>query len=189
MITRILPILLLLISLGLFFGYINPTYTTKILPLQAEIKQYDSTLAAAADFNKKEAELATDRSAIPADAIHRLGTYLPDGVDNVQLILDLNALAAKSGVQLSNFDIKGNILPTTADETKANATLPLESGSKQIDSIDLSVKAVGTYSAFRTFLDGIEKSLRPMDLVQMNLTSTATGVYSYDMTFRIYWLH
>lgn len=185
MIGRILPVLLIVISLGLFFGYINPTYTQKVLPLRAEIKQYDNALAAAKDFHEKEAQLATERSAIPADAITRLEAFLPDGVDNVQLILDLNALAAKSGVQLSNFDIKGELRP----ESSSTGMLALESGSKRVDAIELSAKAVGSYSAFRLFLSGLERSLRPMDVVQMDLSAAASGVYTYNMTIRIYWLH
>lgn len=188
MIGRLLPIILIILSIGLFVAFINPTYTGKIVPLQAQIKQYDSALAAAADFNKKEAQLATERNAIPADAINRLESYLPDGVDNVQLILDLNALAAKSGVLLSNFEIKQTALDQNSVAAESNA-LPLTIGSKQVDSLDLSVKATGTYGAFRTFLGGVEKSLRPMDLSQMSLTVSQTGVYTYDMTFRIYWLH
>ncbi len=183
-----MPIVLILLAIGIFVGYINPIYTGKILPLQAQIKQYNSTLAAAADFNKKEAELATARNAIPADAIARLEAYLPDGVDNVQLILDLNALAAKSGVQLSNFDVKSSAAVTSATNQSTGA-VPLDSASKPTDSIDVTVSATGTYSAFRAFLDGIERSLRPMDVIQLSLTDSATGVYTYSLTFRIYWMH
>ncbi|MDB5195435.1 MAG: hypothetical protein JWO84_619 [Parcubacteria group bacterium] len=183
-----MPIVLILLALGIFVGYINPTYTGKILPLQAQIKQYNSTLAAANDFNKKEAELATARNAIPADAISHLQAYLPDGVDNVQLILDLNALAAKSGVLLSNFDIKSSASTNSGVDQSAGA-LPLDPSAKPTDAIDVSVAATATYGAFRTFLDGVERSLRPMDVVQMTLNDSTTGVYTYNLTFRIYWLH
>lgn len=186
MIGRLLPVFLILIAIGIFAGYINPTYTGTILPLEAEIAQYNSTLSAAADFNKKEAQLAADRAAIPADSITRLEAFLPDGVDNVQLILDLNALAARSGVQLSNFSIKDS---AASNGITSGGNLPLESGAKATDSLDLSVTAVGTYSAFRTFLAGAELSLRPLDVVQLTVTPSATGVYTYNMTFRIYWLH
>lgn len=185
MISRVLPIVLILIAIGLFAGYINPVYATKIIPLKAEIQQYDSTLAAAADFNKKEAQLATERNSIPTESIQRLETYLPDGVDNVQLILDLNALAAKSGMQLSNFDIQNS----AASSNASSGALPLQAGGRTIDSLDLTVKATGSYSAFRTFLAGLEQSLRPMDIVQMTLSDSQTGVYTYNITFRIYWLH
>lgn len=185
MITRVMPIFIVLISLGLFFGYVQPMYSKEIVPLQGKIKQANSTLAAAKDFKQKEEELAKQRNAIPPESIQRLETYLPDGVDNVQLILDLNALAAKSGVQLSNFDIKSG----ATSDTPGGGELPLQAGNQKVDSLELSVKAVGTYNAFRTFLSGIEKSLRPMDLVQLNVQTSQTGVYSYDMTLRIYWLH
>ncbi|MGE5541061.1 MAG: hypothetical protein ACM3TU_02130 [Bacillota bacterium] len=188
MIGRILPIVLILVSLGLFAGYISPTYNGKIVPLQQQITQFNRTLVAAADFNQKEAQLASDRSAIPSDALKRLESYLPDGVDNVQLILDLNALAARSGVQLSNFDIDTKSSTEGTDQS-SNGQLPLESGAKPTDSLDLTVKATGTYGAFRTFLGGVEKSLRPLDLVQMSLNDSESGVYTYELTFRIYWLH
>jgi hypothetical protein len=183
MITRILPILFIVIAVGLFFVYINPVYTKKVLPLRQEIQAYNATLAAAADFNNKEAQLARDRSSIPADSITKLEAYLPDGVDNVQLILDLNALAARSGVQLSNFNIR-----SAGSDNMSGNELVSGGGGKAVESLDLTVKAVGTYNGFRTFLSGVERSLRPLDLVQMTLSDSATGVYSYDMTFRIYWL-
>jgi hypothetical protein len=188
MIGRILPVVLIVLALLIFVGYINPTYTKVILPLEAQIKQYDSTLAAANDFNQKEAELASARSAIPADSIARLQAYLPDGVDNVQLILDLNALAAKTGITLSNFTITSTNGSGPAPDQSAGA-LPLSAGGQPTDSIDVTVTAAGTYSAFRTFLDGIEQSLRPLDLMQMTLTDSANGIYTYNFTFRIYWLH
>jgi hypothetical protein len=188
MIGRILPVILLLIALGIFVGYINPAYTKGILPLQSQIRAYDSTLAAAADFNRKEATLASERNAIPADSIARLYAFLPDGVDNVQLILDLNALAARSGIKLSNFDIKTNS-PSSPGSNQSAGALPLQSGAKATEFLDVTVKATGTYGAFRTFLHGVELSLRPLDLVQMSLGTSANGVYTYDLTFRIYWLH
>lgn len=189
MIGRILPIIIILISIGLFVMLINPIYTQEILPLQAQVKQYDSALKAAADFNQREIALANERNVIPADSINRLETYLPDGVDNVQLILDLNALAARSGVQLSNFDIRDGAAPAASATTQSGALSAGAVGNQLTDSLSLSVKATGTYSAFRTFLTGVESSLRPLDLVDMTVVDSATGVYTYTMTFRIYWLH
>lgn len=188
MIGRVLPVILILIAGGLFVGYISPQYNAKVIPLQEQIREYDSALAAANDFKQKEAQLAADRAAIPADSIARIESYLPDGVDNVQLILDLNALAARSGVQLSNFNVK-NSTGQTATGLPGDTTVAAAGSNQQTDSLDLSVRATGTYSAFRAFLAGTEKSLRPLDLVQMVLTDSQTGVYTYDMTFRIYWLH
>lgn len=185
MIGRILPIILILIAVGAFVGYVSPTYTKTILPLQAQIKNYDSALRAAEDFNTKEAELATQRNAIPPESIARLMAYLPDGVDNIQLILDLNALASATGVRLSDFNVRSSE-GVTSDQSKGQ--LALQPGTSSTENLLITVKATGTYSSFRTFLNGIEHSLRPLDLIQIAIAPSPTGVYTYDLTFRIYWL-
>ncbi len=181
MISRIIPIVLILIAIGLFFGYVNPTYTQSILPLRAEIAGYDSALAAAKEFTAKESELEAQKAALNPEEENRIETFLPDDVDNVQLILDLNALASRSGISLSNFDTK-EVTPSQGGDH-----LPLSSDSP-VDSLDITVSGIGTYQSFKTFLMAAEQSLRPLDLIDLTVEVSPTGVYTYDMTFRIYWL-
>jgi Tfp pilus assembly protein PilO len=180
--SRIVPVVLILIAFGLFFGYINPTYSGKIGALNAEIQSLDAALEAAERFSEKESELLIERDQIPEEGLARVESFLPDGVDNVQLILDLNALAARSGLQLSNFDVQ-----TQTQDTGRSAELNLEADGPT-ESLELSVSAAGSYEAFQTFLSAVELSLRPMDLVALEIQDSPTGVYTYEMTFRIYWL-
>jgi hypothetical protein len=171
-----------LIAVGLFFLYISPTYNNQIVGARNQIQSYDSALAAAAVFTQKENQLQAEQNAIAPSNISRLNEYLPDGVDNIQLILDMDALAARSGVTLSDFSIQNNATSTT--DSSGN---PLQSTSLT-DSLDLSVSATATYSAFQTFLAAAEQSLRPLDIMKLTLKSSGTGVYTYDIDFRIYWL-
>lgn len=185
--SRLFPVLALLVAIGLFFGYISPTYQGPIAALKEEIKNYDSALDAAERFKTNVAQLAASRAEIPSEQLDRLETLLPDGVDNVQLILDLNALAAQSGMRLENFDTA--VTPGTAGGENG----PMEGtdfliSEEPIDSIDLTMTGTGTYAAFRAFLAGIENSLRPLDLVGLTVGTTDTGVYTYDITIRLYWL-
>jgi hypothetical protein len=182
MISRFLPVLALIIAIGLFFGYINPTRTGSIAGAKAQIASYESALAAAERFKEKENELIIARANIPSDGLARAATFLPDGVDNVQIILDLNTLAARSGVTLSDFDTN-----LRADGTAGEPGLSLESGGP-IDSLDITVSATGTYGGFRSFVDGIEASLRLLDVVSVSVEDSATGVYTYDLVLRLYWL-
>lgn len=182
MISRLFPAVAFLLAIGLFFGYVNPTRTDAIAEKRAQIESYENALAAAERFKQKESELIIARANIPSDGLARLATFLPDGVDNVQAILDLNALAARSGMQLSDFE-------TSSDDTAAGPTdgLSLET-QEPIESLDLTISARGTYASFRTFLEGIEQSLRLLDVVDVSVRDSATGVYTYDMTVRLYWL-
>ncbi len=183
--TRFLPIVGILIALGLFVGYIHPTYTGDVAAARAQVKSYDNALAAARAFAEKEGELLSEKSALPEEQLARLQTFLPDGVDNVQLILDLDALATRSGLKLSNFDVAAPDLNQESELT--GNRLPLVS-EKPAESLTLSVSATGTYGAFRAFLDGAEHSLRLLDLIGLEIRDSATGVYTYSMVFRIYWL-
>ncbi|KND50354.1 MAG: putative pilO [Parcubacteria bacterium C7867-007] len=185
--TRLLPFAALVLAGALVFGYIVPTYKNTISTTQSRIDSYESALAAAKRFSAKEADLAQQRAAIDPASIARLEAFLPDGVNNVQLILDLDGLAARSGMTLSNFNIDVSSVTNGVSATDPTA-LVLETGDP-VDSIELSVEATGTYSEFRTFIDGIERSLRPLDIVNIEVSNGANGIYRYTMTMRIYWLH
>ena len=182
MTSRIIPVIIILIALGLFFGYINPVYTGRIAELKSEIESYDAALAAAKRFTEKESALLIERESLNEGDLERLQAFLPDGVNNVELILDLNALADRSGLQLSNFDVTRE---SDSERTRDGLSLTSEG---PVDSLDLSVSAVGTYASFKAFSQALEWSLRPMDLVEVSIQDSPSGVYRYTMTYRIYWL-
>lgn len=189
MISRLFPAIALILAIGLFFGYINPTRTGSIAETKAQIESYESALEAAERFEAKENELIIARANIPSDGLARLEAFLPDGVDNVQIILDLNTLAARSGITLSDFDMAVQGGSSAGSPTPTPQTLGFELESNgPIESLELSVSATGTYAAFRSFLDGIEQSLRLLDVVAVKVDDSPTGVYTYDMTIRLYWL-
>jgi hypothetical protein len=203
MISRLFPAIIFLIAVGVFFGYINPTRTGSIAATKAQIASYEGALDAAERFKDKQSQLVVAKANIPSDKLARLETFLPDGVDNVQIILDLNALAARSGVTLSNFETatggqqnqnSTNATPATSASGPGATGLPGAAGglaletSSPIDSLEVQMTATGTYPAFRAFLTGIESSLRQLDVVEVTVKDSATGVYTYGMTVRLYWL-
>lgn len=190
MTARLLPLALIIGAFAIIFGYVQPTNSGSIATIKTEIASLDTALAAARDFKDKEIELTRQRAALPQEDLARLAAFLPDNVDNVQLIVDLNALAARSGVVLSGFNISGAAQGAAADTpatTDANASLVLKE-TEPIESLELSVSATGSYNAFRTFLDGLELSLRQLDITELSVQSSETGVYTYSMTIRLYWL-
>jgi len=182
---KLIPAVLVLIAIGIFFVFTSPTYTGPVAEAKLEIKSLDSALAAAQEFSTQERNLKEERAALPVEGLERLNAFLPDNVNNIQLILDLDALAARSGVRLSNFDIGEQA--SGEEEEVQEGNLVLDS-TDPVGHIDITVTAEGTYSSFRSFLEATEQSLRLLDLVGINIKSEPTGVYTYDMTFRIYWL-
>lgn len=195
MISRLFPALLLIIAVALYFGYISPTRAGSIAETKAQIASYESALEAAERFKQKENELIIAKAAIPTEDLARLEAFLPDGVNNVQIILDLNALAARAGLTLSDFDTgegdnASEGTPPLSDGgaiTDPVTGLPLAEGMP-VDSLDMTITATGTYESFRSFLEGVESSLRLLDVVGVTVTDSETGVYTYEITTRLYWL-
>jgi len=180
--SRIPPILALLVAIGIFFGYVNPTWTGEIAATKIAIENYDLALASASEYSAQQNELASARNAIDQSNLTRLSTLLPDSVDNVELILDLNALAARSGLSLSNVDVR-----SAPEQPKNTGIVPVSKGDP-VSSVDLSLTAVGTYPALQAFLTGVEKSARLLDIREIFVKGSDTGVYNYQMTVRLYWL-
>ncbi len=182
---RLLPFVFILAAIGLFFAYISPAYSGVIATTNANIATDKSALDAAAAFTKKENELIAQRDALDPTNVQRLMSFMPDGVNNIQLIVDLNALAARSGVTLSAFDIAAPT-NTSAAAAAGDSSLP---STKLTNSLNASVSATGTYGNFESFLIATEQSLRPMDITHLSITPASTGLYTYSVTFRIYWLN
>src|SRR5579863_10495616 len=89
---------------GIFFLYTQPAYST-VGDLQAQNAQYQEALDKAAQLQAlKEKLLARDNSFNPTD-LARLQTMLPDHVDNIGLILELDNLASHYGMALENVDV------------------------------------------------------------------------------------
>lgn len=180
--SRILPLFALMVAVGIFFVYVNPTWSVGIAATNAAIAADNQALKAATDYTNQQNELAAKRSSIDPTDLKRLATFLPDSVDNVGLILDLNALAAQSGLSLSNIDVTSNTASTNSSSVGASGA------ANPVGSADLQVSAVGTYTALKTFLGGVEKSQRLLDVQDLVVKGSDTGVYTYQMKVRLYWL-
>ncbi len=165
------------IGLAIFFLYINPTYTGAIATTQAAITSDDRALEAAAQYTQKQNELISAEKAIDPAALDRLNKFLPDSVDNVGLILEFDALAAKEGLSLTGINVAAG---------QSGAAQP--STSAAYGSVNMSLSATGSYEAFRTFLASIEQSERLLDIQSLGVSGSDTGVYTYSMNVRLYWL-
>ena len=179
--SRLLPVFALLSAAGIFFGYVNPVWTGPIAAAKASIELDNQALAAAKQYTAQQNDLAAKRNAIDPADLAKLAAFLPDSVDNVGLILDLNALAARSGLSISNIDI-------TTSPAAEGAKSSLPSGVSLTGSVDLSLSAVGTYPSLKSFLAGMERSARLLDVQNISVKGSETGVYTYEIKLRLYWL-
>ena len=100
----IIAIVGVVLSGAMFFWYTKPAYDNS-LALRAGIAQNNAALDKAAELQKlRQTLLSRFNTFDPAD-LDRLQKLLPDHVDNVRLILDLDNLAEDAGLALQNVDV------------------------------------------------------------------------------------
>ncbi|MSU74656.1 hypothetical protein EXS57_02660 [Candidatus Kaiserbacteria bacterium] len=179
--NNVIPTFALVAAIGIFFFYVYPTWSGSIAAKKVVISFDEKALAAAIAYKAQQNQLADARNAIDPADLARLSAFLPSSVDNVGLILTLNALAARSGLTLSNVDVLTDTLATKSSNTDTSVTNP-------VGSVSLALSAVGTYTALQTFLQGVEKSERLLDVRELVVKGSDTGVYTYQMKINLYWL-
>ena len=188
MLKNLLAIAGLGIAGGIFFLYTQPTYDN-VQVLKERIGQYDEALNKAAELQQLKQSLLSRFNAFRTEDLDRLQKLLPDHVDNVRLILDLDNLAARHRMSLQNV-----VISEPASEKGGTTVIgSIGLGHRRFDSLTLKFSTRGSYEDFAGFLEDLEASLRIVNIVSLGLvreSSTATGglIYRYDITIRTYWL-
>lgn len=175
-----LPILFLAISGGLFFIYIDPTYG-QVKDLLVQQGQIDQALSRSKELQDVRDSLLARYNTFPTAEIDRLQKLVPDHVDNVRLILDLDAMASKYGMRVRDVNIGGN------DGSKPD-TATIGSDDSAYESVVLSFAVSGTYDTFRQYLADLEKSLRLVDVVGLQFRASDNGIYNFTFHIKTYWL-
>lgn len=174
------PIILIVITLGLFFWQINPQYK-KMSSLRAQSAQYDDALDTAQKLKDLQGELAKKYDSFSKTDLARLETFLPDHLDTVRIILDVNGIASKYG-----------IVPRDMAASDAPATTAVN--QKPYDTASLSFSFTAPYLDIVDFMKDLERSLRLVDVKSIEITPSSSdkdtsGVgYDVKMTINTYWL-
>jgi Tfp pilus assembly protein PilO len=180
--SRIIPLFAFIFAVIIFFVYVNPTWSVGIADTKTAIADDNQALDSAAKYKTRQNQIAAARDAIDSAKLAALTTFLPGSVENVGLILDLNALASRSGLSITNIDV---ITDASAQQGSNSTNL---SDVNPVGSVDMSLSASGTFAALQTFLNGVEMSARLLDVHDLVVKGSDTGVYTYQMIIRLYWL-
>lgn len=169
-------------TVAAFIFYINPTYAT-IQEKQAEFQRLDEANTKAAELRDKREKLIADRKKIDNVQLDNLTKFLPDGVENVRLIIDIKYIANKVISQ----DIRGAKVMGVVGKTAGSGTAVTSDG-KKYGSIGLNFSVTTTYDKFIVFLQSLEDNLRLVDVSDISFTSKDDDEYDFNVTLQTYWL-
>lgn len=183
----LIPSILIAAAIGLFVMYVNPAYQGPggIKSLQTQVSAFDEALNKAQELKSSRDKLISKRNTFSADNVQKLERILPDNVDNIRFVIEINGIAARHNLSLKNVS-----LGTVSDAKSGRSALAVGSSGDPVGSAEISFGLNATYDEFLTFLQDLEHSLRVVDIEKISFKSADTGErYDYSLTIRTYWLH
>ena len=178
----VFPIIAVLVAGALFYWYIDPTYDA-VKILRAEEATLNTALSRALELQTTRDQLLSRYNTFNTEDLVRLEKLLPDHVDNVRLVLDMDGMASQYGMRIRNVAIEKQ-----EEKKKTRNTQTVGPDERAHESMLLSFSVNGDYSTFRTFLSDLEQSLRLVDVEGVSFSSTDTGLYEFTVALRTYWL-
>jgi Tfp pilus assembly protein PilO len=172
------PIIFIAVGIASFVFFTNPTYQRSKVK-EAELKGFVEANESAAKLKAKRTELELQRNSISASDIDRLMKMLPDGVENVGLIIEMNRIARQKGVSIRNARIN------EGSTSKGGSVGP--DGNKY-GTISMTFGVSLSYLDFQDFLQALEKNLRLVDVTAITFAASRTDKYDYNITLQTYWL-
>ena len=157
---RLLNILLILLPIVLYYGYINPAYTGEpgliwtpeisIQDLQLQNVQYQDTINQVSFIDQQVKSTNSDYQKIDPDLKKKVETMLPDTIDPIKLRNEIITIAANSNIALTNLSVD--------KDTKG--------GNFYLVTFDLKAR----YPAFKKFMENYEKNQRLFILESANIS-------------------
>jgi len=176
-----MPIIFILAAIALFFFYTNPQFQKLKLNIVDQNKLVEANDKAKKLRAAREV-LTDDRKKIAQEDIDKIVKMLPDGVENVGLIIDIDNIASKYGMRIRNTKI------SEGSGAKSASVAVAGPDSKKHGTIALSFSISSTYENFLMFLKDLEASQRLVDVTALTFSSNKEGRYEFNVTLQTYWL-
>lgn len=182
----LLPILLVAAAIGLFALYTNPTYQAAggIKDLQAKEKSYDDALNQSQELKRVREQLLARYNTFSTEEREKLEDFLPDNVDNIRLVIDINNIAARHSLSVKNLQ-----LGDTKDGSAVRSDSAVGAPGGAVGTVDLGFTVTADYDNFLAFLSDLEHSLRIVDVEKISFQVGEKSLNDYTLSIRTYWLH
>ena len=193
-------------ALFLIFGYVKPTFDDAEI-IKSNTSQYDKALNKAREIQELKRSLLSRYNLFAGENLGKLEKLLPNNVDNVRLLLDIDGIASARGIRISAVKLQQDADKNTDAQT--GGTIGFNSAAKAaqpFQSLVLEFTTIATYEEFKLFLQDLEHSLRIVDLVNLTVSPAQRPkkptldnaqpeeqvelpeIYKFKVGVRTYWL-
>lgn len=190
----LLPIFLIILAIGGFVMFVSPQYE-KVKTLRQEVSAYDNALNNSKALESERDKLVTKYNAIDQGNLDKISKMLPDSIDNIRLILEIEKIASPYGMTLK--DVKYEDTKKEEEDTTPLAGADNEAINEDYGIWNLEFSTEGNYNNFIKFTKDMEKNLRLVDISSIGFSasdnlnsksSSSNDVYKYNFKIKTYWL-
>lgn len=199
MMRFVMPIILIGISVTVFFLFTNPMYDDIGLQ-RVQMASYNEALNNSKALENQRDILTAKENSIDPKNLIKLQKLLPNNIDNIRLILEIGQIALPYGMVLK--DVRYNATDTTKTTTSGAVSLVQGGGINQISNKDYGVwdlefSTTGSYNNFLNFTKDLESNLRIVDISSITFSSdvgnqgvgpASSASYTYNFKIKTYWL-
>ena len=176
---RFLIPLVLILAAGALYVFQTSSYVDEIRSLQA-VKQERQALRDNADQIRARRDIINEQQVgqISLEEREKLNRLLPDAIDNVRLIIDIENIARRYGMvpQVRSFSDTGGSEGVVVTNTKPYNT------------VTVAFSVSGSYDTLKRFVRDLEQSLRLVDIQNIKFSAEDNDFYSYEFQIKTYWL-
>ncbi len=177
----LVPTFLIVVSGVLIFAYIVNIFDD-VKQLKAQAADINDTLGKGAELQAVISTKRTIYNNITEEDKTRLNKFIPDNIDNVRLIIDINEIASRRGLSIRNISVG---IGTTGGTSQSGAIGP---DNREYGIANLSFSVSAPYEVFKLFLGDLEDSLRIVDVNSLSFTAGDNDLYEYNLDIKTYWL-
>lgn len=168
----------------------NQTEGQGLNQLLAQKKILNDAISNAEQLKGKIAGLEQAQKAIKPEDLAKLDKFIPDHIDNINLIIDINNIATRQGMTIKNVKVRGGL---EDEEAAAKNGLATESGiastgQNKIAETFVSFSVAGSYDSLLKFLDDLSNSLRVADVTSLSFSVDDKGVNQYNFEIKTFWV-
>jgi len=186
--------ILIITSITIIMTYVRPAFGD-IADIQDDLARYRSTVSKASELNSAlQGLITTERNIDPRDH-DRLRTYLPQSINNVRVMRDIQSIFGVMGLTLTTLS-SASVDAIATPMVEGNE--PTVASGQRLVFRDFELSFAGTYEDLKRVLGALEANAYPLEVVNLSFESTTNpaeteralglqpGTMQYDLTLRAY---
>lgn len=139
-----------------------------IKKLKTDQNSYITALSNAEDLDLRRTDLETKYNSVSAEDKQKLENLLPNNVDNIKLVLELETLAKKYGLLIESPKLQ-NEVETIKPGAPAGQDIRGTSSAVSYGTFSLDFTVRSSYENAKMLIDSIEKNLRLIEPVSITI--------------------